>query len=236
MLHKTSGGTPRRRAVAGRPERYDGQRDPAFSPRADRHPEISMLRMAGSFYEFFAGAGMARAGLGCRWRCLFANDFDRKKAEIYSRNWGDDRLLCGDVRNVTTDDLTGRADLAWASFPCQDLSLAGNGAGLRGERSGTFWPFWRLMTALADEGRAPRIIVLENVCGALSSRGGRGLPRDLRGLAGWRLPVRRPDCRRRSFRTAVAAPPADRRHRGRYSGSRCACPGRTGGRVPPNIS
>ena len=172
MLHKTSGGTPRRRAVAGRPERHDGQREPAFSPRADRHPEISMLRMAGSFYEFFAGAGMARAGLGRRWRCLFANDFDRKKAETYSRNWGDDRLLCGDVRNVTTDDLTGRADLAWASFPCQDLSLAGNGAGLRGERSGTFWPFWRLMTALADEGRAPRIIVLENVCGALSSRGG----------------------------------------------------------------
>lgn len=128
--------------------------------------------MAGSFYEFFAGAGMARAGLGRRWRCLFANDFDRKKAETYSRNWGGDRLLCDDVRNVTTDDLTARADLVWASFPCQDLSLAGNGAGLRGERSGTFWPFWRLMTALADEGRAPGAIVLENVCGALSSRGG----------------------------------------------------------------
>ena len=128
--------------------------------------------MAGSFYEFFAGAGMARAGLGRRWRCLFANDFDRKKAETYSRNWGDDRLLCDDVRNIATDDLTGRADLVWASFPCQDLSLAGNGAGLRGERSGTFWPFWRLMTALADEGRAPGAVVLENVCGALSSRGG----------------------------------------------------------------
>ena len=128
--------------------------------------------MAGSFYEFFAGAGMARAGLGRRWRCLFANDFDRKKAETYSRNWGDDRLLCDDVRNVATDDLTGRADLVWASFPCQDLSLAGNGAGLQGERSGTFWPFWRLMTALADEGRAPGAVVLENVCGALSSRGG----------------------------------------------------------------
>ena len=128
--------------------------------------------MAGSFYEFFAGAGMARAGLGRRWRCLFANDFDRKKAETYSRNWGDDCLLCDDVRNIGTDDLTGRADLVWASFPCQDLSLAGNGAGLRGERSGTFWPFWRLMTALADEGRAPGAIILENVCGALSSRGG----------------------------------------------------------------
>jgi len=28
------------------------------------------------FYEFFAGGGMVRAGLGLRWRCLFANDFD----------------------------------------------------------------------------------------------------------------------------------------------------------------
>ena len=32
-----------------------------------------------SFYEFFAGAGMAREGLGKRWKCLFANEFDLKK-------------------------------------------------------------------------------------------------------------------------------------------------------------
>jgi len=131
-----------------------------------------MTAMIGSFYEFFAGAGMARAGLGSRWRCLFANDFDRKKAATYALNWGEDNLVCGDVRDVTTDDLTGVADLVWASFPCQDLSLAGGGAGLNGERSGTFWPFWRLMTALADESRAPAMIVLENVCGTLSSHDG----------------------------------------------------------------
>ena len=116
---------------------------------------------------------MARAGLGDRWRCLFANDFDRKKAATYTLNWGVDHLLCGDVGNVTTDDLIEVADLVWASFPCQDLSLAGGGAGLKGERSGTFWPFWCLMTALADEARAPSVIVLENVCGTLSSHGGK---------------------------------------------------------------
>ena len=183
MPHKISVRTPARRALARRPERDNGQRELPFIPYADRRPEISTPRMAGSFYEFFAGAGMARAGLGRRWRCLFANDFDRKKAEIYNRNWGGNRLLCDDVRNVTTDDLTGRADLVWASFPCQDLSLAGNGAGLQGERSGTFWPFWRLVTALADEERTPGAIVLENVCGALSSHGGadfRALCRALR--------------------------------------------------------
>ena len=114
-----------------------------------------MVGIVGSFYEFFAGAGMARAGLGDRWRCLFANDFDRKKAATYALNWGVDNLVCGDVREVTTADLTGVADLVWASFPCQDLSLAGSGAGLEGERSGTFWPFWRLMTRLVDESRAP---------------------------------------------------------------------------------
>ena len=132
--------------------------------------------MAGAmkrFYEFFAGAGMARAGLGSKWRCLFANDFDKKKAATYARNWGADNFLRRDVREVTTDDLPDVADLVWASFPCQDLSLAGGGAGLRGERSGAFWPFWRLMTALADESRAPSVIVLENVCGTLSSHGGR---------------------------------------------------------------
>ena len=132
-----------------------------------------MVGTVGAFYEFFAGAGMARAGLGDRWRCLFANDFDRKKTATYALNWGEDNLVCGDVRDVATDDLTGVADLVWASFPCQDLSLAGGGAGLKGERSGTFWPFWHLMTALADDARAPAVIVLENVCGTLSSHGGK---------------------------------------------------------------
>jgi DNA (cytosine-5)-methyltransferase 1 len=51
--------------------------------------------------------------------------------------------------------------------------LAGTGAGLSGERSGTFYPFWEAMTALAKEGRAPAIIALENVCGALTSHGGK---------------------------------------------------------------
>lgn len=125
-----------------------------------------------SFYEFFAGGGMARAGLGDRWQCLFANDVDSKKGASYARNWGNEHLRIEDVAALTTADLPGRADMAWASFPCQDLSLAGSYVGLKGERSGTFWPFWQLMTSLAGEGRAPAVIVLENVCGALSSHGG----------------------------------------------------------------
>lgn len=127
----------------------------------------------GTFYEFFAGGGMARAGLGKDWNCLFANDFDHKKCISYQTNWGIGTLKQGDVRDICTDDLPDYADLVWASFPCQDLSLAGGGAGLKGERSGTFWPFWDVMKSLGNEGRAPSVIVLENVCGTLSSHDGK---------------------------------------------------------------
>lgn len=116
---------------------------------------------------------MARAGLGAHWTCAFANDFDVKKAASYRANWGGDELAVCDVGSLTTKNLPGCADLAWASFPCQDLSLAGSGAGLSGKRSGTFWLFWNLMRELGKEGRAPRVIALENVCGAITANGGR---------------------------------------------------------------
>jgi len=125
-----------------------------------------------NFYEFFAGGGMVRAGLGDQWKCLFANDLDKKKAASYISNWGASDLTVKDVNKLGIDDLPENPDLAWASFPCQDLSLAGAGAGLQGSRSGTFWPFWNLMLDLNQDGRAPSLIVLENVCGALTSHGG----------------------------------------------------------------
>jgi DNA (cytosine-5)-methyltransferase 1 len=137
-----------------------------------------------TFYEFFAGGGMARAGLGPAWRCLFANDFDRKKAETYRANWGADELYVGDVRTVELKQLPGHADLVWASFPCQDLSLAGAGAGLAGERSGTFWPFFEIVKKLRADGRQPPLLALENVCGALTSHGGKDFVSICEALAG----------------------------------------------------
>jgi DNA (cytosine-5)-methyltransferase 1 len=145
----------------------------ATSARRTRAAASGRRALVHSFYEFFAGGGMARAGLGENWSCLFANDFDPKKAAVYEANWGGEHLAVGDVAKVAAHDLPGRAHLAWASFPCQDLSLAGGGAGLRGERSGTFWPFWRLIRKLGGEGRAPPLVVLENVNGALTSHGGK---------------------------------------------------------------
>jgi DNA (cytosine-5)-methyltransferase 1 len=125
-----------------------------------------------SFYEFFAGGGMVRAGLGPGWDCLFANDIDAKKANSYRANWGSDSFHLGDINALTASDLPGQADLVWGSFPCQDLSLAGTGAGLQGERSGAFFPFWRLIKDLQAEGRAPKLVAIENVCGAITSRQG----------------------------------------------------------------
>jgi DNA (cytosine-5)-methyltransferase 1 len=136
------------------------------------------------FYEFFCGGGMARVGLGAAWRCLFANDFDPRKAISYADNWGEGDLRGGDVAALTGADLPGRADLAWASFPCQDLSLAGAGAGLSGARSGAFWGFHALMRDLRREARAPKIIVLENVLGALTSKGGADFAALCRALGG----------------------------------------------------
>lgn len=126
-----------------------------------------------TFYEFFAGGGMARSGLGSGWQCLFANDVCEKKAASYRDNWGGDDLVVGDVFGVRAHQLPGRADLAWGSFPCQDLSLAGAGRGLDGNHSGAFWGFWNVVRGLSAEGRKPRIVVLENVFGALTSHDGR---------------------------------------------------------------
>jgi DNA (cytosine-5)-methyltransferase 1 len=142
-----------------------------------------------TWYEFFAGGGMARLGLGERWECVFANEWCPKKAQAYVNFFGDKdpractELLVEDVSNLSTKQLPGAVDLAWASFPCQDLSLAGNGAGLGGERSGTFKPFWKLMETLSHEQRAPRLIVLENVTGALTSHEGKDFSFIVRKLA-----------------------------------------------------
>ncbi len=128
------------------------------------------------FYEFFAGGGMARVGLGKQWQCLFANDMDPIKVSTYIDNWGDEHFDTRDVREIAPNDLPHHADLSWASFPCQDLSLAGNGLGIgekdssadKTTRSGAVWPFLDLISRLGEENRKPPILVLENVLGLLT--------------------------------------------------------------------
>ena len=127
-----------------------------------------------TFLEFFAGGGMARLGLGATWRCLLANDLDPVKCAAYRANFGGEDLVEGDIATLSLGEIPlERADLAWGSFPCQDLSLAGARGGMGAARSGAFFPFWSLMEGLVAKGRGPRIIAIENVAGLLTSNGGR---------------------------------------------------------------
>lgn len=123
-----------------------------------------------SFYEFFAGGGMARTGLGRAWKCEFANDISPMKAAAYLRNFkeSDNIFAQCDVNELDADSLPGAADLIWASFPCQDLSLAGSGRGLNGSRSGLIWSLLEITRKLKQQGRGPKAIVLENALPNLS--------------------------------------------------------------------
>lgn len=120
---------------------------------------------------------MVRVGLGPNWTCVFANDNSSQKAAAYSARWGKGELDERSVDEIDPSDLPAGAQLAWASFPCQDLSVAGSGRGIgssddRATRSSALWPFIELMADLKLEGRQPSLIVLENVTGLLTSNGG----------------------------------------------------------------
>ena len=123
-------------------------------------------------YEFFAGGGLAGLGMAGL-NTIFANDMDPAKARAFAANHPTTSFRQGDVWNLTPDDLPGRPDLAWASSPCQDVSLAGARGGLEAGRSGAFWGFWRLVQGLEAQGRGPRVVVLENVIGLLTSGQGK---------------------------------------------------------------
>jgi DNA (cytosine-5)-methyltransferase 1 len=133
-----------------------------------------MQRDSGApLWEFFAGGGLARLGLEPDFACTFANDIDRQSRRLPHRLRA--RRRHARRRHLETHaiaKLPGKAALAWASFPCQDLSLAGARRGLAAPRSGAFWGFHALIEKLGDEGRAPDVLALENVSGLLSSHGG----------------------------------------------------------------
>ena len=123
-----------------------------------------------TYLDFFAGAGLVRFGLEPSWSCTWANDIDARKQEVYEAEFGAGEFALGDVASIATDSLPIGADMAWASFPCQDLSLAGSRKGMKAERSGTYWEFWRLMRDSFDRGERPPLIVIENVVGMLYGR------------------------------------------------------------------
>ena len=128
------------------------------------------------FAEFFAGIGLVREAIEpLGWECVFANDIAPAKAEMYTTRFGSDHLLVGDIHDLSASDIPAGTELLTASFPCIDLSLAGNRSGLAGRHSGTIWPFLDLVAELRRRGTLPSALLLENVTGLLSSEGGRDL-------------------------------------------------------------
>lgn len=120
--------------------------------------------------EFFAGIGLVRMALErAGWTVTFANDIDPKKFEMYRANFAAQDFILENVRRVTAEMVPDVA-LATASFPCIDLSLAGNRGGLNGAHSSAYWEFHRIVEAMRH--RRPQMILLENVTGLLSSNNG----------------------------------------------------------------
>ena len=118
-----------------------------------------------TFGELFAGIGgfslgLERAGMTCKWQV----EIDPYATAVLNKHWPDVPKH-DDVRTFppTHDDYS--VDLICGGFPCQDISVAGKGAGLAGERSGLWYEFARIIGQLR-----PRYVVVENVA-ALLTRG-----------------------------------------------------------------
>jgi DNA (cytosine-5)-methyltransferase 1 len=117
-----------------------------------------------TFGSLFAGIGgidlgFERAGMVCKWQV----EINPYAQEVLAKHWPKVRRH-DDVRTWPQFD-TERVDIIAGGFPCQDISYAGKGAGLAGERSGLFYEVCRIVREMG-----PRIVVLENVA-ALLTRG-----------------------------------------------------------------
>ena len=95
--------------------------------------------------DFFAGSGLVSEGLNPYFQTLWANDICDKKALVYRANFPDVQWDGRSIAEVRGSDVPA-AHLAWASFPCQDLSIAGDMRGISGgTRSALFWEWIRVL-------------------------------------------------------------------------------------------
>ncbi|MDD5207250.1 MAG: DNA cytosine methyltransferase, partial [Desulfobacterales bacterium] len=149
-----------------------------------RKPELESCLTDKTVAEFFAGIGLMRLGLEREgWTVSFANDISPDKREMYQANFGESNshFLLDDIHRLEPEQVP-TVTLATASFPCNDLSLAGMRQGLGGVHSSAFWGFVRVLDKMGE--RRPPVVLLENVAGFLSSHGGRDFQAALLALNG----------------------------------------------------
>jgi DNA (cytosine-5)-methyltransferase 1 len=137
----------------------------------------------GSLFDGIGGFPLAFQRQG--FRPCWTVEIDRKAASVTQRHWPDVRQF-RDVMGFSRlpsrigrwTDYWERPNVITAGFPCQDLSVAGKRAGLKGNRSGLFWQVARITNGLR-----PDFLVWENVPGLLSSNYRRDFAIILRALA-----------------------------------------------------
>jgi len=116
--------------------------------------------------DLFSGIG--GFALGLKWvggyETIGFCEIDKYCQKVLKKHWSDVPVY-EDVTTLNYEQFTGQVDIITGGFPCQDISLAGRGAGLSGKRSG-------LYRHLVDALRVvrPRYAILENVA-ALLGRG-----------------------------------------------------------------
>jgi DNA (cytosine-5)-methyltransferase 1 len=121
--------------------------------------------------EYFAGIGLVRLGLEqAGWHVVFANDWAADKQAMYAARFTDSaaHYRLQNIFDLNPIEIPTTL-LATASFPCIDLSLAGNLQGIEGKHSSAFWGFIRI---LQQQSRRPPVVLLENVTGWLTSNQG----------------------------------------------------------------
>ena len=126
-----------------------------------------------TFGSLFAGIGgfdlgLERAGMVCKWQV----EIDEYASKVLAKHWPNVHRW-DDVRTWPQEN-TEYVDVICGGFPCQDISYAGLGAGLDGERSGLWFEFARVVREME-----PRFVIVENVAALLT----RGLDRVLGTLA-----------------------------------------------------
>ena len=130
--------------------------------------KINLSQAPWTMHEFFAGSGLVAYGLQGMFCPVWANDICPKKAAVYEANFDIKHFILDDIKNISGNTLP-YAHLSWASFPCQDLSLAGSIGGIDAKRSGLVWDWLRILSEMPQR---PALLLIENVVGLLSTNDG----------------------------------------------------------------
>lgn len=114
--------------------------------------------------DLFCGGGLGAVGMeAAGFDIIAAYDNDKRAVEAYRYNFGD-HVRLADINELDAEDIPD-ADVFFGGPPCQDFSVAGTGAGEKGERGKLVWTYLRII-----EAKKPKAFIFENVKGLITKR------------------------------------------------------------------